>query len=705
MGVFFILKALNLSKIYPINENKHFKALTSFSFHFPSNGLFFIKGESGSGKSTLLFLLSGLERPSDGQILFRDVAIDETQILSTYLLDYVSIVFQHYYLMEESTVLFNVSLPLLISGYSLSMAEKKSRELLKRINIKESLYYRKVKLLSGGEKQRVCLARALIKEPSIVLLDEPTGSLDKNNSLAIMKIIKSISLSRLVILVSHDEKLTNPFSDFIISIKDGKIIKTEAKQPLKVVKQNNFRTIKRKKYHPNLLTISKNRFRHRVKKNIFSILSLTFSLICLLLSFGFSLNYKSSISNACNRQFDYGCLTLSKEVSEPIENTNISLIKSFRPSIEEIEYFQELYPMYVYINNFDYFLEGCQLSLNGISFDEFLCSPIYSFASYIDNNSLLIKGEFPSEDLFQNIVINSAAYKKIKNIFGVEPLGMTIHINLNKILGYINPQTQIAYSDIYTLDYSLTICGVVDELNFMSAPKLYYSYKGFYSVLGQYILVNYSNYIVHSETTVVDYVASVSNSNPVSSYSIRLFSNSSVSVEQIDATIEHLPSGFVINSAAYIKKQSLFSFLSVIDFALKFFLCLEIVGCLVLIGMLSYSSYVEDQKANAILLSFGLKRASLYYLYFQEMMLGYLCAVILSFPFYILFKSILNAIVNDKIGLTNLIEISISSGHYSSFFILIFAFFVGAIFIALCIALPIALNGKVSIKKELTTND
>lgn len=679
--------------------------MSDFSFRFPSKGLFFIKGESGSGKSTLLFLLAGLDKPSNGQIVFCGNRIKDNQILNTYLLEYVSIVFQHHYLMEEYSVLFNVSLPLLINGYSLSTAEKKSRELLKRINIKESLYHRKAKFLSGGEKQRVSLARALIKEPSIIFLDEPTGSLDKNNSLMIMKIIKSISLSRLIILVSHDEKLTMPFSDYVISIKDGRIIKNEAKQAFKIEKESNFQIIKRKKYHPNLLVISKNRFRHRFKKNLFSILSLTFSLICLLLTFGFSLNYKNSISNACNRQLDYGCLTLSKEVSEPVENTNISLIKTFRPSIEEIKYFQEMYPMYIYINNFDYFIEGCQLSIDGVFFEEFIYSPIYSFTSFMDRNSLLIKGKFPSQDLFTNVVINSAAYNKIKNTLGLEPLGMTIRINLSKTLDYINPQTQISYYDIYVLDYSLIICGVVDELSFMSTPKIYYSYKGFYSILNQYILSNYSNYITCCETTIIDYVASISDFNPASSYSIRLFSNPSISEKQIDATIEHLPSGFTINSIAYMKKQSLFSFLSIVDFALKFFLFLEIIGCLVLIGMLSFSSFVEDQKANAILLSFGLKRTSLFYLYFQEIMFGYLCASILSFPFYFLFKSIFNAIVDNKIGLTHLIHISISSRDYSSFFVLIFAFFVGVVFIALSVALPIMINGKVSIKKELITND
>ena len=137
--------------------------------------------------------------------------------------------FQHYNLIESETVLFNISLPQLIAGKSEKDAIKRANELLETVGFRKGLYQQKVCDLSGGEKERVAILIALANNPRIILADEPTGALDSKNSELFMKIFKEISKTKLVIMVSHNNKLIDKYADEIISIKDGKIEKQKSK--------------------------------------------------------------------------------------------------------------------------------------------------------------------------------------------------------------------------------------------------------------------------------------------------------------------------------------------------------------------------------------------------------------------------------------------------------------------------------------------
>ena len=179
-----------------------------------------VTGPSGSGKSTLLHLLGGLDVPQSGEVWWAGERIDslDTQVRATRRAGRVGLVFQHHYLLEDLTVLENVLIPSRLAG---TRDEVRARDLLARVGLggrENSL----PGVLSGGERQRVAVARALATRPAVVLADEPTGSLDRNNAHAVAELLVSLARQERsgVLLVTHDDRLAT-FADRTLHLLDG----------------------------------------------------------------------------------------------------------------------------------------------------------------------------------------------------------------------------------------------------------------------------------------------------------------------------------------------------------------------------------------------------------------------------------------------------------------------------------------------------
>ena len=225
----YVLRISNLTKKFKISETKEKTVLDNLTLILPSSGLVAIVGKSGSGKSTLLNMISLLDKPTSGRVYFMNENVEtwNKKRIEQYLNKDIGIVFQNYHLLENESGLFNVALPLLISGESKAIAFQLAKNLIEDVGINEKIYLKKCRDMSGGEKERIAILRAIINNPKIVLADEPTGALDSKNSILVMEIFKKISEQRLVIFVTHNNQLVEKYSDEVISIKDGKIYKQE----------------------------------------------------------------------------------------------------------------------------------------------------------------------------------------------------------------------------------------------------------------------------------------------------------------------------------------------------------------------------------------------------------------------------------------------------------------------------------------------
>ncbi len=222
-----MIKVTGLNKYYNKGKDNELHVISNVSIEFPDKGFVTILGKSGSGKTTLLNAIGGLDNFENGTITYNLTSFSKYSMkqVDTYRNKNIGYIFQNYLVLPEESVFENVDTGLKLCGiYDKDERKKRANEALKAVGM---LRYRR-KLagnLSGGQKQRVGIARALAKMPKIIIADEPTGNLDSENSVEIMRILKDISLKYLVIMVTHNEKLAWAFGDRIIYYKDGSIIK------------------------------------------------------------------------------------------------------------------------------------------------------------------------------------------------------------------------------------------------------------------------------------------------------------------------------------------------------------------------------------------------------------------------------------------------------------------------------------------------
>jgi putative ABC transport system ATP-binding protein len=199
------MSVLELDKISYTYDGKTY-VLKDFSCEFEAGKVYAIVGKSGAGKTTLLSLLAGLDKLSDGKILFdgKDIkSIDKY----TYRSNDVGVVFQSYNLLPKFTARENVELSIDLSKKKIPNKKQVAMDLLKKVGLSEEEANRRVLKISGGQQQRVAIARAIAYEPSILLADEPTGNLDPETQDAIMEIFKSIAHddNKCVIIVTHSQ--------------------------------------------------------------------------------------------------------------------------------------------------------------------------------------------------------------------------------------------------------------------------------------------------------------------------------------------------------------------------------------------------------------------------------------------------------------------------------------------------------------------
>ncbi|MDE7191876.1 MAG: ATP-binding cassette domain-containing protein [Clostridia bacterium] len=217
-----MLELKDLTKTYKPRKGVPIKALQGVSLSFEERGLVFILGRSGSGKSTLLNVVGGLDSVDSGEIIINGRSSKDFKRADydSYRNTYIGFIFQDYNLLDELTVGENITLALELQNQKVD--EERLESILKEVDL-EGYADRKPNELSGGQRQRVAIARALVKNPQIIMADEPTGALDEETGIQVLNTLKKMSKDKLVIVVSHDREFAEQYADRIIRLKDGKI--------------------------------------------------------------------------------------------------------------------------------------------------------------------------------------------------------------------------------------------------------------------------------------------------------------------------------------------------------------------------------------------------------------------------------------------------------------------------------------------------
>ncbi|MBE6749634.1 MAG: ATP-binding cassette domain-containing protein [Ruminococcaceae bacterium] len=218
-----MLETKNLVKIYKPKKGVPVTALDGVNLKFNDKGMVFLLGKSGSGKSTLLNVLGGLDSYEKGEIIIKGVSSKKfrQKHFDSYRNTYVGFIFQEYNVLDEFTVGANIALAIELQNRKAT--DEEINNILKQVDL-EGYALRKPNELSGGQKQRVAIARALVKNPQIIMADEPTGALDSVTGRQIFETLKKLSKEKLVIVVSHDREFAENYADRIIELADGKVI-------------------------------------------------------------------------------------------------------------------------------------------------------------------------------------------------------------------------------------------------------------------------------------------------------------------------------------------------------------------------------------------------------------------------------------------------------------------------------------------------
>jgi putative ABC transport system ATP-binding protein len=221
-----MLKITNLSKTYLAKNGTAFDALAQINLHVNYGDAVVLSGVSGSGKSTLLAIMAAMDKPTSGEVIVDGTAISKLPDLhaSAYRSEHIGFIFQHFNLLESLTVQENIALPLIPQKCDAATINKSVEKAMQRAHISHKAKAT-VSELSGGEKQRCAIARALVNDPKLILCDEPTANLDRANSLHFIESLRELKrMGKTIIVATHDPLFEQlDFIDTTLHISNGMI--------------------------------------------------------------------------------------------------------------------------------------------------------------------------------------------------------------------------------------------------------------------------------------------------------------------------------------------------------------------------------------------------------------------------------------------------------------------------------------------------
>jgi len=646
----FLVK--NLGKKYHSNSGDKW-ALRNVSFALPNNGLVAIKGESGSGKSTLLNLLGTLEEPSEGSVFFngkdlKKLSKKETENLRNF---HFGFLFQHFNLLEEQTALENVTLPLLIRGYEKKEATERAQALFQRFGITQ-LEAKKCHCLSGGEKQRVALLRVLIGEPSVILADEPTGALDKTNENLVMGELKELSKTRLVIVVSHNERLIKTYGERVIAIESGKVISDS--DPWTTSLPYDIPPSKRKSHESWIKPLLRAHLEGNLGKNLLSFFSGALGFTSLLLTGAFLNGSEESLQKEKKRSLLYYQASLSERITYPLKDSPLKLSKNERPSLETARQAFADFPDISIENDYSYFLPTYSTYfLNGEPCDPVSFNPVFDVTLEELGGDLVVEGNAPDSNDFGTCLIN----KEMADAFSFSVVGKTITVPRSLTV------TKGVASDLVSFTPSFVIAGVVKELSFLNAPRVYYSYPAERSFFQAYSLPEISE-AFGNDFTIDSLLSEALGDEPIASFSFLCFAHSETEASGLRSVQERLAkneSTCCLSNSSYEIEKGFTSLRSAIGTSFVPFLVVEALTLSFIIGALAYSTFLEKRKEAAILSALGAKHGDVTSLFLAESTIVTICGGLFSLLLLPLLEKLLNPILLARTGLPNLLSLPLLS--------------------------------------------
>lgn len=671
MELLFEIK--NLSKSFKLNDVKSLAVLNDLNFSLPRIGLFAIYGKSGCGKSTLLTIMQGLMKPTKGGVFFcnKNVSKYSEKELNNYLNKDVGVIFQSFNLLNNLSIIDNLYLT---SKIKKIVAKEKIYELLKKYKLFD-LRNKKVSKLSGGEKQRVCLIRALINNPKVIFADEPTGNLDKDNTVLVMEELKELSHHRLIIIVSHNKKIVDKYCDGFLDLTNGTQYRYK---PIDECETSFENTVLLKKDKHSFLSFALfNNFKNHIGKDLINYLSICFSITIILLSLSFQEGIKNNVYKLIEDFQNNNAYKVAKIKCESINDSNLTLEKTICPTNDEVE---KIFSNYSNVENnasIDYF------------FSEKKEAKIYN--KMIDGISFI-----PVNNIGDNnfVYVNNAFKERYQESFSGSCLNKTLTLNLSKdcILKNIDDEHPVI-KEKFNLLLRFSIEKVKYEFSYLNNPKVYFSYSYFIKNISSKLAKEVSK-IRGKDITFFDLINNADKNSDLSGYSRLVFLNEIKDVQSFNNHVREIK-GFRITNEPFEVVDSFQSLSSSLFNGILFFIVVSCACSISIIGFLSYSSFIENQKQSAIFTILGATNNEIFLVYIFEQIIVALCSILTILP---LFSLLVDKLNNMIYSLTFFKDIFEYNPNPFGVFLLILAV-LSIIFIFTY--LPLVLSKRKEIYKEL----
>ena len=572
------------------------EVLKKINLKFGNKGFICLVGESGSGKTTLLNIIGGLEQPDSGKVIFNGNNIKNIDS-SFYSNQLVSFINQNYNLIDKYTVLENILLPIELRRIR---SPCNVDNILKMLGI-YSLKNKKVISLSGGEKQRVAIARCIVQNTRVILADEPTGALDSENAYSVMRILKNLSKQKLVIVVTHNIELANSFADDIIKINDGKIY-----SKLKVINKNIYSKIKcNRKIKLSFIKLVKYAFKNlnnKLLRNILTILAFTIGLLSLGIVLSIKTGFNKELDSLNKSSFFNYPLVISKnnyvdDFSNKVENKNGVNVKKGSFVTNEID--DKLISL---VNNID------KKYVNGITYYRDIDYEFKSI-SYVNpsnNYFYLVSGRMPEN---KNEVM--ILYDEEDSIS-------------DKLYNYLDVSNNGLINNVFKVnDKELIITGIVKSNN-----------DYFKSLSG----ILYSNDLFDNEITdIYIYANNLNSKNKIKDLlkDYEIFDNA----EEVVNLTKKMVDG--------------------ISLVLILFSVISLIVSMIMIFVISYISVMERNKDIGIYKSIGFRNKDIKNLFIIENLIIGMCSFYLTMIFILLVSNVINKFVYSYINFEHIMSLDI----------------------------------------------
>lgn len=572
------------------------EVLKKINLKFGNKGFICLVGESGSGKTTLLNIIGGLEQPDSGKVIFNGNNIKNIDS-SFYSNQLVSFINQNYNLIDKYTVLENILLPIELRRIR---SPCNVDNILKMLGI-YSLKNKKVISLSGGEKQRVAIARCIVQNTRVILADEPTGALDSENAYSVMRILKNLSKQKLVIVVTHNIELANSFADDIIKINDGKLC-----SKLKVINKNKYSKIKcNRKIKLSFIKLVKyaiKNLNNKLLRNILTILAFTIGLLSLGIVLSIKTGFNKELDSLNKSSFFNYPLVISKnnyvdDFSNKVENKNGVNVKKGSFVTNEID--DKLISL---VNNID------KKYVNEITYYRDIDYEFKSI-SYVNpsnNYFYLVSGRMPEN---KNEVM--ILYDEEDSIS-------------DKLYNYLDVSNNGLINNIFKVnDKELIITGIVKSNN-----------DYFKSLSG----ILYSNDLFDNEITdIYIYANNLNSKNKIKDLlkDYEIFDNA----EEVVNLTKKMVDG--------------------ISLVLILFSVISLIVSMIMIFVISYISVMERNKDIGIYKSIGFRNKDIKNLFIVENLIIGMCSFYLTMIFILLVSNVINKFVYSYINFEHIMSLDI----------------------------------------------